>query len=372
MAQQEYRPGKKTAAAAVLTVAATYGYFLIYAQFGFLKTVLTVAGEGTEAVKTIMATMGLAGIAGSVLAARLYRAPRSRVLLLTGFAVCAVAAGLSVVTPAAGGLHGVALLTGLGAGFTTVTLASGLRRAVGGTRLGTIIGLGTGLAYGFCNLPAVFTAGASVQAGLGVLAAVLGAAGALGLTFAAPPHIPEGFDYSTAGRGLWSLVFLVLVGMDSAGFYIIQHTPALKGAMWSGDGRLAANAGLHLIAALLAGFALDRRWLGRTVGVGALALLGACWLIGANARALAGGALLYTAGVSIYSAALVFYPARSLRPGLAAFFYGVAGWGGSALGVGLAAGRHLLPHGITMAAGGIILGALLVRRFLPGREAARP
>ena len=370
MTQPEYRPGKKVAAAAVLTVAATYGYFLIFAQFGFLKSVLAVAGEDGDAVRPIMVTMGLAGIAGSVLAAKLYQARRSRRLLMAGFAVCAMAAGLSLVAHAAGGLHGVALLVGLGTGFTTVTVASCLRRSVGGGRLGTVIGVGTGLAYGWCNLPMVFAAGASTQAGLGLLAAAAGIAGAMLLTFDAPPHVPEGFDYSFAGRAAWTLIFLMLIGLDSAGFYVIQHTPALRDGMWSGAGRLEANAGMHLAAALLAGFALDRRWLGRTVAVGALALLAACWMIAGSVRAPAASALLYPAGVSIYSTALVFYPARSLRPGLAAFFYGVAGWGGSALGVGLAEGRHLLPPGTVVAAGATILGLLLVRRFRHHREAA--
>jgi cytochrome c oxidase cbb3-type subunit 2 len=369
MTQQEYQPGKKNVLAAVLTVAATYGYYLIFAQFGFLKTVLAVAGGEADAIKPILATMGLAGIAGSVLAAKFYQVRHSRILLQVGFAVCALAAGLSVIARGTAGLHGVALLTGLGTGFTTVTLAGCLRRATGGGRLGTIIGIGTGLAYGLCNLPAVFAASASGQAGFGVLAATAGVAGAMCLNFVAPPHIPEGIDYSLAGRGTWTLVFLVLVGLDSAGFYVIQHTPALKEETWSGAGRLEANAGMHLIAALLAGFALDRRWMGRTVGVGALALLAACWMIDEGAHKLAESALLYTAGVSIYSTALVFYPTRSLRPGLAAFFYGIAGWGGSALGIGLAEGRHLLPHGIIMAAGAIILGLLLVRRFFLGREA---
>ena len=368
MTQQEYRPAKKTTAAAVLTVAATYGYFLIFAQFGFLKAVVAVAGEGTDAVKTVMATMGVTGIVGSVLAAKLYQSRLSRVRLLAGFAVCALAAGLSGPVHAMGGLHAVALLVGLGTGFTTVTLAASLRRAVGGRRLGTIIGAGTGLAYGLCNLPPAFAASASAQAGLGLLAATAGMAGALVLAFDAPPHVPEGFDYSLAGRWVWTLVFLALVGLDSAGFNIIQHTPALKGETWSGAGRLEANAAMHVIAAVLAGFALDRRWLGRTVAVAALALLTACWMIDESAHKLAEGALLYTAGVSIYSTAFVFYPARSLRPGLAAFFYGAAGWGGSALGIGWAEGRHLLPHGVIVAVGAAILGGLLVRRFFHRRE----
>ena len=50
----------------------------------------------------------------------------------------------------------------------------------------------------------------------------------------------------------------------------------------------------------------------------------------------AGGALPYAAGVSIYSTVLVFYPARVGVVGLAALVYAVAGWVGSALGIGVA------------------------------------
>lgn len=370
MAQQEYRPGKKVVVAAVLTVAATYGYFLIFAQFGFLKTVLTVAGEGREVVKPIVAAMGLAGMAGSALAAAVFDVKRGRRLLTTGFAVCALAAGLAWLAESTGWLYMVATLVGLGTGFTIVTLASLLRRAVGGMRLGTIIGWGTGLAYGFCNLPMVFGAGANAQAGVAMLAAGAGIAGARLLTLDAPPHRPEGFDYSTPGGGMWTLFFLALVGLDSAAFYIIQHTPMLKGEFWSGAWRLEANAGMHLIAAVLTGYALDRRWVGRTVVAGASALLAACWLMDKNAQTFAGGALLYTAGVSVYSTVLLFYPTRGLRPVLAALVYGVAGWGGSALGVALAEGRHDLPRGIILGAGGIILGVLFVRQIFRRREAA--
>lgn len=128
------------------------------------------------------------------------------------------------------------------------------------------------------------------------------------------------------------------------------------------------NAGMHVLAAVLAGYALDRRWLGRAVAAGALALLAAGWLIDGSATAFDGGALLYTAGVSIYSTALVFYPAYGLRPGLPALVYGVAGWGGSALGIGLAEGRRALPEGFIVIAGGIILGALFARRIFCRRE----
>jgi cytochrome c oxidase cbb3-type subunit 2 len=368
MAPQDYQPKQQTVVAAVLTVAATYVYFLLFAQFGFLKIVQALAGDGREVIGPIMAAMGLAGIAGSILAARIYRVERCRRHLVAGLAVCAAAAGWAIAVRSTGGLYLAAASVGLGTGFTTVILACGLRRAVGGGRLGTVIGLGTGIAYGFCNLPAVFTASANTQAAVALLVAVAGMGAAGWLAFDAPRDVPAGIDYSWSGQTGWTLIFLLLVALDSAAFNIIQHTPALKAETWSGPAKLEMNALVHLVAALLAGFALDRRWVGRTIGLGALALLGAIYLWDMNNRAFAEGALFYTAGVSIYSTILVYYPACGLRPSLTALIYAVAGWGGSGLGVVLAADRHGLPRGLAATAAGIILALLLTRHFLRWRE----
>ena len=352
--------------AAVLAVAATYVYFLIFAQFGFLRMVQATAAD---ALKSIMGVMGLAGVAGSVLAARVFAVQRIRRLLAAGFTVCAAAAGLSLAAGTAGMFHLVALLVGLGTGFTTVTLAGILRRAVGGRWLGTVIGGGTGLAYGFCNLPAVFSAGANGQAGLALLAATAGVAatGALTLDDAAP-DLTDG-DYTKGGVICWVLVLAVLVCLDSAAFYLIQHMPALKEKTWAGAGRLEINAAVHLAAAVLAGLALDRRWLGRTALTGTAALLAGCWLIMARPEWNAAGTLLYVSGVSVYSTLLVFYAAGSARPGIAALVYAVAGWGGSALGIGLAENQASVPGWFVALAGLIIAGALLARRAIRPRQA---
>jgi zinc transporter ZupT len=64
---------------------------------------------------------------------------------------------------------------------------------------------------------------------------------------------------------------------------------------------------------------------------------------------------LYISGVSIYSVALVFYPARSGRLWLAALVYAVAGWAGSGLGIGLAEGRTDVPHWLLLGAAGVLL-----------------
>jgi len=70
---------------------------------------------------------------------------------------------------------------------------------------------------------------------------------------------------------------------------------------------------------------------------------------------------LYAAAVSVYSAALVFYPARSGRPGLAALVFAVAGWTGSALGIGLAQELDRVPTGL-IAASGVLIAAMFIVR----------
>jgi cytochrome c oxidase cbb3-type subunit 2 len=165
------------------------------------------------------------------------------------------------------------------------------------------------------------------------------------------------------------MIFLGLVCLDSAAFYIIQHSPELKLATWAGGPRLFLNAGVHLTAGLVAGLLLDRRWIAGAVGGAAVLLIAACALLeqGSGRYSLAAG--LYAAAVSIYSAALVFYPARSGRPGLAALVYAVAGWTGSALGIGLAQELHRVPVWLLAAGGMLIVGMFIVRHLGRSRPA---
>ena len=315
--------------AAVLTVATIYGYFLIFAQFGFLQAVRQQTGGAAGAIRPVMAVMGLAGLAGSVAAAAIFSIARSRRLLAAGFIFCAGAAGLAMAPVAMTLSYVIALLTGLGTGLTTVTLAGVLRRAVGNDRLGTVIGLGTGLAYGCCNLPAVFNAGAHAQALVGVLAAGAGLVAATALRGKAPARPPTGGDYSKPGITVWVLVFLALVGLDSAAFYIIQHTPDLKAATWSGAGQQEAIAGMHLAAAGLAGYALDRRWVGRTMAIGAGALLVACHEARIK-RAGWGGPALCSGGFHLFDCAGVLSGAQpAARAGGRGLFGGRVGRLGS-------------------------------------------
>src|SRR5690606_4131816 len=149
------------------------------------------------------------------------------------------------------------LAVGLSLGALTVTLASGLRAVFGVRRLGTVIGIGTGLAYALCNVPLLFKAPPRVQSTVAI--------GVVFLAAVAPRFLPQRKEPEPETRAgapgdvsRWIGIFLVLVWFDSAAFYIIQHTELLRDATWSGDTRLWLNGGTHVTAAAAAGWALDR------------------------------------------------------------------------------------------------------------------
>jgi hypothetical protein len=369
MSVPTYRPRFQSLLAAVAAVTATYGYFLLFAQFAFLQALQTAPMIEAGAIKEVLASMGLLGMAGSVLAAWVFTPARSRGLLAAGFALSAAAAGVLLAGGPPRSHFPVALLVGLGLGLTTVALASLLRLVVGEARLGTVIGLGTGLAYAFCNLPVIFNASWSAQSGIALAVALLGLLAIPGLELQAPAEPRLGWDYTRNGVIIWGVIFFTLVSLDSGAFYIIQHAPPLKAAAWGGAGRLELNALLHLAGGLLAGLALDRRWVGRSALVAAGFLVISCLLLALGGPAGAAVTFVYPVGVSIYSSALVYYPARSARPGLTAGIYAVAGWGGSALGIGLAENLTVIPPGFMVTAVAVLGGAFLFR-YRAGRRAA--
>ncbi len=118
---------------AVVLVAATYVYFLIFAQFGFLKR-LAAAGIGDDALKPIMAAMAAGGIAASLLAAR---ASASGAAWRLRFALlgCAAAAGCTLLPLSAPAFTAVAFLIGASLGPLTVTLVANLGLWMGAQQL---------------------------------------------------------------------------------------------------------------------------------------------------------------------------------------------------------------------------------------------
>lgn len=359
--QEEFFPTERSQLAVIVAVAATYVYFLIFAQFGFLQALTEALGAQHRLLKPVLGLMGVAGIAGSVLAARLLGRKDDRPLMMAGYVTAGAAAGLTWLARTPAVFFTCALLAGAGTGWVTVGLAAMLRREVGGERLGRCLGIGTGLAYAFCNLPAIFGGSPHLQAALGVAAACTGLIAVQLFEQRAPRQASRGFDYERGGPAVWTAVFLGLVTLDSAAFYIIQHNPALKFETWSGGTHLFVNSGVHLVAAILTGLALDRRRVVPAVFTALGLLVAACLLLTADSGKGTLEAGLYTAGVSIYSTVLIFYPARAGRPGLAALVYSVAGWLGSALGIGLAEKLGRVPVWLIVAAAGLAGAALAVR-----------
>ena len=383
------------ALAGLLAVTATYVSFLLWAQFGFLELLRTrlAAGwspvgpsgaDGPGAVRLVMAAMGITGLLVSLATAPLLgaltrsMARRSglrsagrpaRLPVIAGLLLSAVAPLLGLACRSLSAFVAVAALVGGATAFLTVALAAHLRTLLPVRRLGLAVGAATGAAYFLCNLPGLFDASPAVQA-VTVAAVCLVAAVVLG---AAGDDIPEhpgrtlpGRLYSRAGLAAAVVSFALLVGLDSAVFAYIQQTPALAAATWGAGGRTLAQGTIHLLAALAVGALLDSAggalFAPVLVTTGALFAAGFALIGQAGAGAIAFGGALYAVGISAYSVALVLYPAgRADAPDTlparwrSALVYGLSGWLGSALGVGMAQDLHRVPRAVPLA----VLAALV-------------
>ncbi len=349
-------------------VAITYVYFLIFAQFAFLTR---LAGQGVAGahLKAVMGAMAAGGILLSLLAPRIDRWPSPALRLRAGLLGSAAAALLSLLPLNLPAAAAVAFFIGAGLGLLTVTLVTHLRLWTGDANPLLLVGLGTGSGYLICNIPALFTAPAEVQASVAALLCLAGAAIAL------LPTQPEAEETSQPQPSPLPFLqvlacFAALVWLDSAAFFIIQSTPALKAGTWQGALHLDCNGLLHLGAALLSAWLLSRRSLSFVLSAAFLALGGACLLLLDPNRVLL-ASLFYPIGVSLYSVALVAYPsllapAASLaqRGRQAGWIYAIAGWGGSALGIGMGQNLGYVPPLFVVAAGTVVLLPALLAFFL--------
>ena len=331
----------------IFLVAATYIYFLIFAQFGFLQR-LDALGLSAAHLKAVMAAMALGGILSSLFAPQLLWRDRPRLRLQAALLGCAAAAVLTALPLNLIAAVAVAALIGLALGALTVTLVSSLPLWIRSPRPLFAVALGVGIGYFCCNVPALFTATPRVIA-------LTAAALTLIAVFIAHRTHPEWPATSSREPApsrasffpvvLW---FTALVWFDSAAFFIIQNSPALKSGTWQGAAHLWRTGFIHLAAALLAAWLLSRLPLIATLGSAFAALAVACLFLLHPAHA-APAAFLYPAGVSFYSVALVAWPSYMLSAGpairarRAGITYAVAGWIGSALGIGMAQNLHRLP-----------------------------
>jgi len=347
----------------VVAVAATYFFFLIFAQFAFLEQAKAIASS--QALEAIMMAMGLSGLFSSLLTAHLLKKHDELVFLRRGFLACALTAAMSPFCSGPASILVIAVLIGLALGCLTVSLATGLLRLTGASRLGLQVGIGTGSVYFLCNVPQIFQATPNAQAWMACVACLLGFFFNLQTKVESQSLVAKNHGlaswYTPMGVAVVVTCFFALIWMDSAIFYIIQQNLDYKEATWS-TSRLWLNGPIHLIFAVLAGIVIDRGYI-RPL------LLGGYALLAAGALALiAGGSLvnwaapLYVAGVSLYSVALVAFPSMSDEsPGKlprrwrAGSLYGLAGWVGSAMGIGMARDLQRIPPLFILLAGLVLL-----------------
>ena len=340
-------------------VAITYVYFLIFAQFAFLKR-LTSLGVADAHLKAVMAAMAAGGVLLSLLAPRLRLWPSPNLRLRLGLVASGTAALLALLPLGFPAAIAVAFLIGAGLGLLTVTLVTHLRRWTGDRNPLLAVGVGTGVGYLVCNLPSFFTASPEVQA---LSAGILCLAG-IGVTLLpAPAKLETLVSGSRPAIPFYRVLagFTALVWLDSAAFFIIQNTPALKAGTWQGTIHLWANGLLHLAAALASAWLLRRKGLSPVLTVSVVALGVACLLLLDPERALL-ASFFYPIGVSLYSVALVAYPtllapaaSTAERGRIAGWIYAIAGWTGSAMGIGMAQNLGHVPPAFVAAAGAAVL-----------------
>lgn len=341
--------------AAVVSLAACYIYFLLFGEFALVELARRRLPDPAQ-LRAILGLLAGGGIAGSLAAAWRFRPPCLVANAALGFGGAIAGAAIPLL-PGVAPLVTAVALTGLALGWLTVTLVAGLRGVLGTERLGWWTGLSTGLAYASCNVPPIFNAAPRTQALVAAAVAVVGAVASLFLGQAAPGE--EGWtEASPPFAAAWMVALLALVWLDSGAFYVIQHSKALKGITWTGPSVLWGNAAMHLLAALASGLLLDRRRVGLVLAGAGIALVVACESLRHAAPA---ARWAYTAGVSLYSVALVWYPMRTGRPAIGALVFVVAGWIGSGLGIGMVQNLAGIPRWFTGAALIVVLGAVAWR-----------
>ncbi len=361
------------AAAGTLVIAAAYSYFLIFAQFGFLH-LIQQGGASILQVRVVMTFMGFGGIFASIAAARHCSLQNAQRMLQAGLIGCAAAAGLSLIMEGILAKCVVAAFIGASVGLLTVTLAASFPFLAGFRRFGLKAGVGTGLAYAFCNIPSVFAANPHRQTDVAI------ACCALGLLVLPAIAKREGEQDTQTDSGskmldsaFYALVaaFFALVCLDSGGFFILQNTPALNRFGWASSLLQWQNAAIHLLAAAAAGVWLDRRGLNWIPPI-AFALLAAASMCLTSGQYAIATHWPYAAGVSLYSAALAFAPAaRSggdmrVAASRAGILFAVAGWFGSALGIAIAQNLHAIPVWLVVTAG-ILVGGGFCWSTMTGR-----
>lgn len=351
------------AVAAVVAIAALYVHLFVFAELAFLNVVKAAVSGIKPAV--VLISLGAGGIAGCVACAYSFHGRTGKWFATLGFVLSGVFSFGVLQVHSQSTVLLVALCVGAALGWTAVSVVLCLRPTVHGDRLGLVCGVGTGLALAICHLPFVLDAAPREQIGGAIVAVVFGAVATLRMR-SEPYKLSGAVDFQRSTAAVWISVFTFLVLLDSAAFFVIEHTESLKLPSWDGSLVLYGNGFLHFCAALLTGIAIDRRYFTPALVAAGGLLVCACLILTGSPQLYSFAHVLYVGAASIYLTALVYYPARSGRRGLAATLFAVAGWGGSALGVALASKANGLPEWMIGIVAVLMTGVLILRKWTRG------
>jgi cytochrome c oxidase cbb3-type subunit 2 len=156
-----------------------------------------------------------------------------------------------------------------------------------------------------------------------------------------------------------------LVWLDSAAFTIIQNTPRLKAISWGDPISQVRNGALHLVAAVLAGWLMDRKRLHAVLLVAYASISAGIFLLQGDDASASLGTLFYVVAVSIYSTAIAAYAALAADgPGRipirwrAAILVAACGVG-STLGIAMAQANNAVPAPFVVAGAVVMVGAFV-------------
>lgn len=378
MARSKQTSALRRSIVGILWVFANYVNFLIFAQFGFLQRVQSL-GFGPEQTQKLLGAMGVTGLVTSFLTPAVLRRASAFAVVRLGFITSILVVLGAIASERLPFLFFVSGGIGFSVGLTSVTLSVLLRRLFPARQIGLNAALGTGLAYFVCNIPWLFEAPPVAKGIVACATLSLSVLSTFWLGDVEAPDCPAPLDQAEpllsrpAGFALITGMFLALIWLDSAAFYIIQNTPHLKATSWGGPASQLLNGLVHLAAALAGGWLIDRGKLHAALILAYLIITSGILLLQGQGSLAPFGALFYVVAVSVYSTGLSAYAA--LEPEgkgavpirwRAGILYAISGWLGSALGVGMAQTLRVVPPWF-MAAAGVVMGAALVSMVLRGR-----
>ena len=176
------------------------------------------------------------------------------------------------------------------------------------------------------------------------------------------------FNHTQFSISAWQVLlsFFALVWFDCAVFYVIQHAGDLRSANWHWDYRLWSNSIIHFLFAVVAGILIDKKQIKIVLALAFLFL--AIGVLSLSEHSFY-SAPFYCAGVSFYSTALVAFPSLTSRKEYyAGVTYALAGWFGSAMGIGMAQDLKTVPLAFIVISGIVVFSSLYSPGFTRKRR----